>query len=326
MSHTSNTESNDTQDHPLAAEAQPYEDDSAIGDDDDLDSTASLTASIYNFREENGRTYNSYGDRDLQHHLLKMTFGLSGCGIDKRDGMRRVLDIGTGTGIWAIEYGDLHPESIVTGIDVSPVMPSFVPPNVRFEVADVERPWTFSYEFDFIFSRMMTGAISNWKQLIQRCFDNLSPGGFFELQDISFNLRSDDGTLSEDSALAKWAAYMLHASVNVGSPLNSVESVKSLMIDAGFVDVVQHRYYWPQNSWPADPKLKKIGIWTYHDFTCSLSGISMALFTRGLGWTVPELETFLIDVRKDMKNTSIHAYWPMFAISGKKPDHPAAEA
>lgn len=43
----------------------------------------------------------------------------------------------------------------------------------------------------------------------------------------------------------------------------------------------------------------------------NILGISLAFFTRGLGWTVEELEVFLVKVRKDMKNSQIHAYWPM---------------
>lgn len=52
-------------------------------------------------------------------------------------------------------------------------------------------------------------------------------------------------------------------------------------------------------------------MWTLEKFTTGLQGISLALFTRGLGWTAEELEVFLVDVRKDMKNTTIRAYYPM---------------
>ena len=37
----------------------------------------------------------------------------------------KVLDIGTGTGIWAIQMGDQYPESTVIGTDLSPVQPSW---------------------------------------------------------------------------------------------------------------------------------------------------------------------------------------------------------
>ena len=37
---------------------------------------------------------------------------------------QRVLDIGTGTGIWAIDYADAHPDSTVIGVDLSPIQPT----------------------------------------------------------------------------------------------------------------------------------------------------------------------------------------------------------
>lgn len=43
-------------------------------------------------------------------------------------------------------------------------------------------------------------------------------------------------------------------------------------------------------------------------------GISVAIFTRVLGWNVDELELFLVDVRREMKDTSIHAYWSMLVF------------
>jgi methylase of polypeptide subunit release factors len=36
---------------------------------------------------------------------------------------KRVLDIGTGTGIWAMDFGDEFPEAEVTGTDISPIQP-----------------------------------------------------------------------------------------------------------------------------------------------------------------------------------------------------------
>lgn len=39
--------------------------------------------------------------------------------------------------------------------------------------------------------------------------------------------------------------------------------------------------------------------------------MSVALFTRALNWSTEELEVFLADVRKDIKNSKIHSYWPM---------------
>jgi cyclopropane fatty-acyl-phospholipid synthase-like methyltransferase len=56
----------------------------------------------------------------------------------------RILDVGTGTGIWAIDAADKYPSADVVGTDLSPIQPSWVPPNCRFEVDDAERRWIFA--------------------------------------------------------------------------------------------------------------------------------------------------------------------------------------
>lgn len=48
----------------------------------------------------------------------------------------KILDIGTGTGLWAVEMGDEYPSAHIIGTDLSPVQPALVPPNVRFFVED----------------------------------------------------------------------------------------------------------------------------------------------------------------------------------------------
>lgn len=53
---------------------------------------------------------------DLQHHLFLLCLG-GKLGLsppnEETSKVKRVLDVGTGTGIWAIEFGDLHPEAEV---------------------------------------------------------------------------------------------------------------------------------------------------------------------------------------------------------------------
>lgn len=52
-------------------------------------------------------------------------------------------------------------------------------------------------------------------------------------------------------------------------------------------------------------------MWTLQNADPQLEGISMAIFTRLLGWSKDEVETFVVKVRKEMRDTKIHVYWPM---------------
>lgn len=45
-----------------------------------------------------------------------------------------------------------------------------VPPNVKFEVDDVEQPWVHD-KFDYIFSRYMSTSILDWPKLVENVFE-----------------------------------------------------------------------------------------------------------------------------------------------------------
>lgn len=85
---------------------------------------------------------------------------------------KAILDIGTGTGIWAIDVADAYPQAVVTATDLSPIQPTWVPPNVRFQVDDAELAWTFSTKFDLIHTLCMTGCIKDWDHLFEQAFES----------------------------------------------------------------------------------------------------------------------------------------------------------
>ncbi|KAJ4012296.1 hypothetical protein NW752_007970, partial [Fusarium irregulare] len=262
---------------------------------------------------------------DLQHHLMLLTFDGKLHAAPLPEKLDRVFDVGCGTGIWSIEFADEHPETQIIGADLSPIQPSAVPPNVTFYVDDVEESWDYSAKFDFIFVRFLTGSIRDWPKFFKQSYDNLEAGGVIELIDCIYPMTSDDDTLSKDSALYKWSKMLLDAFTAMGSGLDSALRYKDQLEEAGFTNVEVVKRKWPLNAWPKDPKYKQLGIWSYENGMNGLAAGSLAAFTRpksqgGLGWSVQEVEVFLTDVRKDLKNLRIHAYCHIWSVYATKPD------
>ncbi|KAK5651806.1 hypothetical protein OQA88_11674 [Cercophora sp. LCS_1] len=196
-----------------------------------------------------------------------------------------------------------------------------VPPNLRFYIDDISLPWQFSPDekFDFIHCRMMTGSISDWPALFTLCFDHLTPGGYVEFSDFVFPPLSDDGTLKPNSPLSRWAEYGLECGRLMERELDSATKYKRQLEEAGFVGVVERGFKWPVNGWARDPKLKELGHWAEANFVEGLYGMSVAGFTRFLGWGIEELESFLVDVKKEIGNRRVHAYWPVKVVCAQKP-------
>lgn len=145
--------------------------------------STSLSSSARDYLFENGRRYHRFREgrynfpndeaeqdrEDMKHACVKMLCQqLYFAPLDERN-VQNVLDIGTGTGIWAIEMGDQLPAANVVGIDLSPIQPDWVPSNVHFVVDDAESEWLYPDDhFDYVHSRHTVMAIKDWPRLYKQ--------------------------------------------------------------------------------------------------------------------------------------------------------------
>ncbi len=81
------------------------------------------------------------------------------------------------------------------------------------------------------------------------------------------------------------------------------------MRDAGFVDVEEHREVAPLSPWTKSRRLKYLSLWLQQNMLEVIDFLSLALFTRVLGWDVDQLKAFLVDVKHGMCDVDMHAYW-----------------
>lgn len=64
-----------------------------------------------------------------------------------------------------------YPSAQVIGTDLSPIQPTWVPPNVKFQIDDAEAEWTWERDsFDYIHIRHLAGAIKDWPALLKQAY------------------------------------------------------------------------------------------------------------------------------------------------------------
>src|SRR5690606_39072568 len=184
--------------------------------------------------------------------------------LSSRGGLRRALDCGTGTGIWAMEFGHEFPHCEVIGTDLSPIQPIHVPPNVRFEVDDLEDEWLWSEPFDYIHVRTLLGAIADWPAFLRNCFENTTPGGYTELQEVDLSgVYSEDGTYESKAANYQHYNTLLHRAAQItGRPIDITPQLPEMMAAAGFVDITVQRHVQPLGHWPRQKKFREIAYWS----------------------------------------------------------------
>ncbi|KAJ5371981.1 hypothetical protein N7517_003987 [Penicillium concentricum] len=344
-----NSLSPDNNDDPLSPDDDDNADTSSVastaGDSDSVfgdgpsDNTSSYTASLLsdvkNYAYENGRRYHSYREghyvlpndepeqdrQDLLHHVRNLVLNgrLFRAPLDTH--IQRALDIGTGTGIWAIDFADSFPSAQVTGTDLSPIQPSWVPPNLRFVVDDAESQWLYnpSQPFDFIHARDLGGAIADWPRLMRQSYEHLRPGGWIELQEFEVMLKSDDDSIRLAPALCEFLERLTQASEAFHRPMNIAEGHRQRLVEAGFEDVRDEVYKVPSSVWARDPVQKEIGRYNQCSLLMAVESYSLALFTRVLGWSNDDTQIFLAGVRRDIKNPAVHTYCKLHVVYGRKP-------
>ena len=156
----------------------------------------------------------------------------------------RILDIGTGTAEWATEMAEDFPTTTILGTDLSPIQPSWAPPNCRFFIDDAESDWAFSPSeaFDYIHARSLGGGIADWPRLLRQAYTHLKPGGWFEAQEFETLVLSDDGTHTRATNVLAWQDQLNQASKKFGKPVNVAPRLSGWMEDAGFVNVADDVY------------------------------------------------------------------------------------
>ncbi|KAK2614105.1 hypothetical protein N8I77_000960 [Diaporthe amygdali] len=259
---------------------------------------------------------------DINHHFLSLCSDNKLYFAPLGDNVQKVLDIGTGTGLWAIDFADDHPEANVIGTDISPIQPKWVPPNLKFEIEDCTSEWTFHpNEFDYIHMRYLVGSIVDWTALFKEAYNALKPGAWLESFEGSPHMISDDGSVADKSAISQWGKFFEEGGRTIGRTFLVVDQgiQKKAMEEAGFIDIQEWEFKAPVGGWPRDKKLKEIGHWAQTALESDIEGYVLFIANVIVGWSREEILVYIAQLRREIRNSKHHAYFKVKAVWGRKP-------
>ncbi|KAK1624304.1 methyltransferase domain-containing protein [Colletotrichum phormii] len=295
--------------------------------DGSSNASTSMASSVRDYNFENRRRYHKFKegrymlpnddmeqDREDMKHAMLVHVCEGALHNAPLVNPQKILDIGTGTGIRAMDTD-------ITGLDLSPIQPACVPSNVHFVVDDVEADWLYPDDsIDYIHVRNMAPALKDWPRLLAQAYNRaLKPGGWIEMQDMVWAFASDDGTVGPDYTPKKTVDLLREAFDKFGVDLDAADRFGDRIDAAGFVNQIHDVEKVPVGTWPKEPRLKSVGSYCAAVNYDSLGGVTNVPFTKCLGWTQLEIEIFLIQVRKDLLDNSNHAYHWYHSYSGQKP-------
>lgn len=181
---------------------------------------------------------------DFQHYMMR--YGLRGNFAAPIGVPQNILDVGSGTGRWAIEMAELFPQAQVVGVDVAqpaddPTSQQGRTPNYSFVAGNVLEGLQFGdASFSFVHQRYMIGAIprESWPSVVGELVRVTRPGGWVEVVEAG----TSEGGGQALHAVDEWVAAVL-ARRNLD--IHLATSLEQLLKNAGLSNVTVHHVKLP---------------------------------------------------------------------------------
>ncbi|KAL9064510.1 MAG: hypothetical protein Q9157_007808 [Trypethelium eluteriae] len=195
---------------------------------------------------------------------------------------------------------------------------SSVPPNCSFEIHDAEEDdWSYSTPFDYVHGRLIITCFADPLEIIYKCFDNLKPGGYLEIHDLS--PLEFEGDVSRSKPIRRWMDLCIEASTQNGRPWNNAVHFAHWMHEVGFEDVEERLFKLPSNPYEGlSAHQQELGRESMQNLSSAVEALSLRNFTRTLGWTPAGVRELAAAVRRDLSE-GVKAYCTARAVWGRKP-------
>ncbi|MGH2479837.1 MAG: class I SAM-dependent methyltransferase [Ktedonobacteraceae bacterium] len=182
----------------------------------------------------------------FQHYALHHAFGNHYLAPISPD-TRTILDVGSGTGIWAMDMAQQFPRAHILGVDIALTsLPQTLPQRCLFAQADILQGLPFtSHQFEFTHQRLLVGAIPapHWPQVVRELVRVTRPQGWIELLEVGTTVHN------AGAATERLLAWVRETSQARGIDVAMVTRPGDLLTHAGCQAVEAQDIPVPLGSW-----------------------------------------------------------------------------
>jgi len=250
---------------------------------------------------------------DFQHYLLRAALG--GNYAAPITSPRDILDVGAGTGRWAIEMAELFPQANVIGLDINPPGVDTVargaqrqPPNYVFVQGNVLERLPFpDASFDFVHMRALVAAIPHdrWSYVVSELIRVTRRGGWVE----SLEATAMEGGTPATDQLMVWLTGTL---AKRGIIFADGGKVGQLLRAAGLAHVKSAQVNIPCGE--AGGRVGRMGV---IDFNSLMQGLGGMMVAQGLA-TAEQFERTFVQARLDLSSPAVRAFIPDHIAFGQR--------
>ncbi|KAJ7617796.1 S-adenosyl-L-methionine-dependent methyltransferase [Roridomyces roridus] len=176
-----------------------------------------------------------------------------------KDNPHHILDLGCGSGAWAIQAANEFPVAQVAAADLSPLPVRPLPENLHFTLADITHPMPFAPQtFDVVHSRLVMCHVNNAHNVISQAAQLIKPGGLLLIEDVDMNSLAETGGPSSLRCVSK----MIKLWRERGADFEVARKLQEIVRSTGcFADVEVERINLPfgANTVRGDERQKRLG-------------------------------------------------------------------
>lgn len=247
---------------------------------------------------------------DFQHHMLRAF--MRGNYLAPISKPRDILDVGCGTGRWAMELAAQFPSANVLGVDIAPppvneqASPGLSADNYTFVQGNVLERLPFAdRSFDFVHQRYLVMGIpaNRWPQVVAELLRVTRPGGWIEL--IETEPPYGAPALNQ---LADWGKQLVSRR---GIDFAVVSQIASLLSAAGATDVTARPLTIPVGKLGG-----RLGAMMVVDYLSALTAVRGPLTKMGIA-SEADYDAALAQARQELDQRSLPQN--VYVAYGRKP-------